>query len=331
MFKVYRKISPANKTMILVGLVLVSFAVSLTYGYNAVLVPLAVAALGVAAHITLTYTRLAIAVGISALQVAAVSFMSLAVGIIYSSYGLPGDYNTVVSSYWILFVIAISWLLAFYWSNGRIWLNLLLSYLFFDATLIVLNTFGVEFVWSLLCSTGVALLYLAVRGVRGRKPVLAPESSLRLNKGSVTSILEDKGYTVTVTEDQNILGIHPTKKPVFVVPLRGKNLTLDKNTILLDDKDVTSSLEYASEKSAAAGKKLKVSKNLLHTVVFMQASDSKNDLMAIDVYAKVRPDRKLNKVFLANSKGLNRFLNISAKNDKKLSKRAAAKLSAAVA
>lgn len=330
MFKIYRKISPANKAMILTGIVLLSFAVSLAYGYNPILVPLCAAAIGVAAHIILTYTRLSIAVGISALQVVAVSFMALAVGVIYSSYGLPGDYNTVVAAYWILFVIALSWVIAFYWSNGRIWLNLTISYVLYDATLVILNTLGVEFVWSLLCSSGVALLYLAVRGVRGRKAVLAPETSLRLNKGSVTNILEDKGYTVTVTEDKNVLGIHPTKKPIFVVPLRGKKLTLNKNMILLDDKDVTSSLEYASVQAASIGKQLKVSKNLLHTVVFMQTADTKNDLMAIDVYAKARPDRKLNKVFLANAKGFNRFLNISSKNDKKLSKRAAAKLSAAI-
>lgn len=245
-----------TKLIALAVVLALSAVISWRFSFNVPLVLGGIAAIALVVHFSLTYLNSALTTVVILVQIGLT--LALTEGFNYYFYSASDLLNlnlTLIRTLFLavgLFVVVFYAFFAYYFAKGRIWINLMVSFILFNGVavpLLALREASVPI--ALLSAFGAALLYMVARSFRLKKnnPILPKSGIPAPLKKKANEILGNANLTVRdlsdtdvwrashylAHDDYNIYNIH-------VAPVRSKFL-ISSNGVFADDKNLNETLE----------------------------------------------------------------------------------------
>lgn len=270
--------------------------------------------------------RLFFSVILTTFQIFYISLLSIAIGLSYQKISQDGTLALLTNIYISLLAIILIVLIGYFFANGRTWLNLLVAYITFDSSFILLVAANIQYVYAIALSFILAVIFLAVKGITWKKsepftfskrsPILLKKTRLLLEKESLAYESKDLDFIdfVATTEDKTkVFGI--LTLDIF------RDFEIKGNEILVDGKMVTQILEELLLDLKAYSKDNKVNPKSVIPVILSHKNVLPSNVSSVRVSTRSKPDRTLGTVYLVTPAGLASLVEktpaITSKRDQK--------------
>lgn len=217
-----------------------------------------------------------------------------------------------------IFTIIVAILGSYLYAQGRLWVNVLISYLLYNAASLVLIVTYPMLSYAIISAIAlvVVILYLAFRHfVFFRKETIFDLSSIATTKSDTAmqaNLLKlNKDFMFVKHEgNERLLTFHDNKNIFVLLPISPeKYFTIIKNDAWVDQKVVTGIFELMIKESRLLSRKLKINQKYIVPIIYVSKSSLDKDVTTLKVRAKRYPERLMGRVFIVNSNGLPKVLN----------------------
>jgi hypothetical protein len=317
MIKLYKKTKRSTRLLFLGALVVLGISISIAYAFPVLLVAGGIIVAGLIIEVLVYKPRQIFSVLILAVEIAFMSVTALEIGQLTSSIQQDGNLALLTTEYVSLLSIVLLVLMAFWVSSGRLWFNLIVSFVLYNSAFILLIAMGLNYVYALILSFLLGAAYLAIRGISFKKaiPFTMKGRGTAVTKKTL-GFLKAKGLLVEKSSEPFIdfFAVTPDKDKIFAIytldifksfRISGNEIIIDENSIVtpLLEQIITSIKDYASD--------IKVSKNTFIPVILVHKNVIGSDSVNISVSSRRKKDKTIGTVYIVTQKGFGTLMSKS--------------------
>lgn len=206
-----------------------------------------------------------------------------------------------------LITAGLTFFISYKYLPGALWLNILINYvLYYVAVITIPLVFGVQTPVFIYAIGGVALplVYCLLRKLFTKKSygydlTLFP-SGKKLTTLRARTDEKFSNLTKINVEDSRIQGYRNRKAILFTLPLAGEsNPTLEKNSLIVDQQDVTWVMEYLLDKAKDYSRENRIRHNKIIPVIIVDDINLTRSATPIKVRSRKNPDKVIGSVLIS--------------------------------
>ena len=319
MFKYYKQSKISSRAIALLLTVALATVIAWRFNYEIVSTISGVIVFAVLAEVFFFHIRFMIVTALSLVQAGIIAGTSLVVYTVMSQYTTIYGMSLIMGVGMAL-IGAVAILLAlvgnYFFSKGRLWINILVSFLIYDAIAIPLlvSGIGLSYIYQSLMALGGMLIYIVARHYLPRTNIaLFDIASIKTQKGSsaAKARLQKENPNLKIQEINNRVFLASNDKVIFVVlPITpSKYFSIINNDAFLDSETVTGLFEHVLSESKDISYDLKINKKFFIPVLYITTKSTlKSKLSTIRVRNRITPERIMGNIFIATPDGFNSLL-----------------------
>jgi hypothetical protein len=320
MFKTYKKTMLSSR--IIAVLVLASFSAVVAWNYKVEVLPVVSGIIGLAFIAEAFFfhrklTLVAILTFVHLLLIAVLSTIVLTTIEEFTDSGV-GTYIAAGGIVVGIFATFVSILGSYLYGQGRLWVNVLVSYILYNlaSIILVLALPMLSYAITSLIALGIVIVYIALRHfVSLHKETIFDLNTIPSQKNDTVmksniSNMNSKFLFVENDKSERILTFHDEKNIFILLPISPeKYFTIIKNDAFVDQKVVTGIFELMIKESRLLSKKLKINQKYIVPIIYVSKSSLDKDITTLKIRSKKYPEKLMGRVFIVNKAGLPKLFN----------------------
>jgi hypothetical protein len=302
-------------------LLVAALATVIAWRFNYEILPTAagVVIFAVLAEIFFFHTRLMLVTLISLAQVCVVVISSFIIYTVMSKYTTIYGMSLVMGLGMALIgflAIILAIIGNYFFAQGRLWVNTLVSFLVYNAISVPLIASGIElsYIIQSLIALGGMIIYIVARHYLPLSNITSFNiESIKTQKSSsaVKAKIQKEHPNLKIQEINKRIFLASNDKVAFVIlPITPtKYFTIMKNDVFLDGETITGVLEHVLSESKSISYSTKVNKKFFIPVIYVTTKSTlKSKLTTIKVRSRVTPERVMGNVFITTPSGFESLL-----------------------
>lgn len=320
MFKAYKKTMLSSR--IIAVLVLASFSAIVAWNYKVEVLPIVSGIIGLAfiAEAFFFHRKLMVVAILTFVHLLLIAILSTIVLTTIEEFTDSGV-GTYIAAGGIavgIFATIVSLIGSYLYAQGRLWVNVLVSYILYNLTSIflVLAFPMLSYAITSLIALGVVIIYIALRHfVSLHKEAIFDLNTIPTQKIDTTmksniSKIDNKFLFIENKENDRILTFHDEKNIFMLLPISPeKYFTIIQNDAFVDQKVVTGVFELMIKESRLFSKKNKINQKYIVPIIYVSKSSLDKDTTTLKIRSRKYPEKLMGRIFIVNKTGLPTLFN----------------------